>query len=215
MDLEKFHPVQSNFRSKYGLEGKTVLMGIAQVWGERKGYYDFFELADMLGDQYQVVLVGLSEKQKNEIPGNILGFTRTNSVEELVEIYSAADIFVNLTYEDNFPTVNIEALACGTPIITYDTGGSPEIADAENEIVCEQGDLKAVVRGIEEIRNAPMDQQRLVNNAARYSRQNMTDAYISMYLSNTPQNIRGGEAQPLAYNTCVGLTASYQEVLAA
>lgn len=72
------------------------------------------------------MLVGLTEKQKANLPGGIIGITRTNSVEELAEIYTAADVFVNLTLEDTFPTTNLEALACGTPVITFNTGGSPE-----------------------------------------------------------------------------------------
>lgn len=193
VDLTKFSPKKSDFRAKYKLEDKNVILGVAQVWGERKGYFDFHKLADMLGDNYQVVLVGLSEKQKKELPKNILGFTRTNSVEELVKIYSAADIFVNLTYEDNFPTVNIEALACGTPIITYDTGGSPEIADTENEIVSKQGDLSAVKTAIESMVKAPekFNMDRLTKNASKYSRQNMTDAYVKLY-TNTMSEIRAG-----------------------
>lgn len=184
VDLTKFSPITSDFKSRHGLDEKLVVLGVAQVWGERKGLYDFFKLANMLSEDYQVVLVGLSEKQLKEVPANVIGLARTNSVEELAKIYSAADVFVNLTYEDNFPTVNIEALACGTPIITYDTGGSPEIADAENEIVCKQGDLSTVKTAIESMveNSDKFNIERLTKNAYKYSRQNMTNKYVDLYV---------------------------------
>jgi glycosyltransferase involved in cell wall biosynthesis len=75
------------------------------------------------------VLVGLSKEQISTLPANIIGIEHTNSVAELVNLYSAAYVFVNATYEDNYPTTNLEAIACGTPVITYDTGGSPESAE--------------------------------------------------------------------------------------
>lgn len=56
----------------------------------------------------------------------IIAIPRTSNTKELAEIYTAADFFVNPTYEDNYPTVNLEAIACGTKVITYNTGGSPE-----------------------------------------------------------------------------------------
>ena len=102
----------------------------------------------MLDDGYKIVLVGLSEAQLAELPRAILGITRTNSTKELAQIYTAADLFVNLTYEDNYPTVNLEAQACGTPCVTYRTGGSVESVPEEN--VIEFGDLDGLLRLLEE-----------------------------------------------------------------
>jgi glycosyltransferase involved in cell wall biosynthesis len=110
------------------------------MWGQRKGYNDILMLAELL-PEYQIVIVGISSRQANTLPSSIIGIERTDSVEELVKIYSAADVFVNPTYEDNFPTVNLEALACGTPVITYDTGGSPECIDESCGIVVEKGNI--------------------------------------------------------------------------
>ena len=98
----------------------------------------------MLDDSYKIILVGLSKKQLETLPENILGITRTNSTKELAEIYTAADMFLNLTYEDNYPTVNLEAQACGTPVVTYRTGGSPESAERFGAVV-EQGALDRIV----------------------------------------------------------------------
>lgn len=139
IDTSVFKPTPSDFRKQYGLEGKKIVLGVASVWDERKGLDDFIELAKLLDDSYTIVLVGLSEKQLRNLPNGIIGIRRTNSTKELAAIYTAADVFVNPTYEDNYPTTNLEAQACGTPVITYRTGGSPESVPAENVVEC--GDL--------------------------------------------------------------------------
>lgn len=139
IDTSVFKPTPSDFRKQYGLEGKKIVLGVASVWDERKGLDDFIELAKLLDDSYTIVLVGLSEKQLRNLPNGIIGIRRTNSTKELAAIYTAADVFVNPTYEDNYPTTNLEAQACGTPVITYRTGGSLESVPAENVVEC--GDL--------------------------------------------------------------------------
>ena len=128
IDTNIFKPTPSDFRKRYGLQGKKIVLGVASVWDERKGLNDFIKLAQMLDDHYVIVLVGLTEKQIKQMPKKILGIKRTNSTRELAAIYTAADVFVNLTYEDNYPTVNLEARACSLPIVTYNAGGSPEAA---------------------------------------------------------------------------------------
>lgn len=140
IDTSIFKPTPSDFRKKYHIENKKVILGVAAVWDERKGLNDFVKLSKILDDDYKIVLVGLSEKQIKEVPDNIIKISRTNSAVELAEIYTAADVFLNLTYEDNYPTVNLEAQACGTPVITYDTGGSVESA-CPNGIVIKKNEL--------------------------------------------------------------------------
>ena len=143
IDLTLFKPTEGEFRDKYKLGNKIIVLGVASVWEVRKGLVDFIELRKLLDRRYEIVLVGVSEEDKNILPDGMFGITRTNSVKELAEIYTAADIFLNLTYEDNYPTVNLEAQACGTPVITYRTGGSVESVPEEQ--VANQGDLKSVV----------------------------------------------------------------------
>ena len=143
IDLTMFKPTEGEFREKHKLENKIIVLGVASAWGVRKGLVDFIELRKLLDRRYEIVLVGVSEEDKNILPNGVLGITRTNSVKELAEIYTAADIFLNLTYEDNYPTVNLEAQACGTPVITYRTGGSVESVPIEQ--VANQGELKRVV----------------------------------------------------------------------
>ena len=126
IDLEQFKKQNSKFRFKYNIDKKFIVLGVASDWSQRKGMDAFVELSRMLDENYKIVMVGLSKKQKEVIPKNIIKIDKTNSIQELAEIYSAADVFVNLTLEENFPTTNMESLACGTPVITYDTGGSSE-----------------------------------------------------------------------------------------
>ena len=142
IDLGVFKPTSSDFRERNNLENKKVILGVASAWGPRKGLNDFVELSKGLDDNYKIILVGLTEQQKNELPKNILGITRTNNVKELAEIYTAADVLFNPTYEDTYPTVNLEAQACGTPVVSYRTGGSVESIPQEN--VIEQGKYREI-----------------------------------------------------------------------
>ena len=153
IDLDVFKPTESDFRERYNLQDKFIVLGVASVWTERKGLKYFIELSKELSDDYKVVVVGVTEKQKKELPNNILAITRTNNVKELAEIYTAVDVFVNPTLEDNFPTTNLEALACGTPVITFNTGGSVESIDNKNGIVVYEKDLNALKKAILKINN--------------------------------------------------------------
>ena len=116
IDLDIFQPIESDFRKKYKCEDKYILLGVAFDWGARKGLDIFIELAKRLDEKYQIVLVGTNEKTDKLLPNDIISIHRTQNQKELAEIYTAADLFVNPTREENFPTVNIEALACGTPL---------------------------------------------------------------------------------------------------
>ncbi len=151
-DTSVFQPYPaSEVRAKYGWEGQKILLGAASSWSPRKGLQDFIKLSGMLPEGYRIVLVGLSEKQIKDLPANITAFARTGSVQMLAELYSAADVFLNLTWEDNYPTTNLEAISCGTPVITYRTGGSPESVTGDTGLIVEQGDLQGVLRAVSTI----------------------------------------------------------------
>ena len=145
IDIKQFRPLKNDFKEFYDIRNKILLLGCATSWNAGKGLYDFYTLAEKLDDRFKVVLVGLDKKQISLLPNNILGIERTNSVKELTQIYSAADVFINLTYADNYPTVNLEALACGTPVITYKTGGSAECLDGNNGRYFEKGDIDSII----------------------------------------------------------------------
>lgn len=154
IDTDKFSACNNNpeeTRVKYGITAKYVILGVASPFNKRKGYPDFISLSHMLPEEYCIILVGLTAEQKKNLPRNIIGIERTQDVNELASLYSCADVFVNLTYEDNFPTTNLEAMACGTPVITYNTGGSPESLDDTTGIVVEKGNLKETWNAISAI----------------------------------------------------------------
>ena len=152
IDLHIFKPSMD----KNDAAEKFVILGVASVWDKRKGLADFIKLADLLSGDEEIVLVGLSEKQMFALPKDkrIRGIKRTESQEELAALYSASLCFINPTYEDTFPTTNIEALASGTPVITYRTCGSPEIIDEETGFVVEPGDMAAVLACVRKIEDA-------------------------------------------------------------
>lgn len=138
IDTSVFKPTPSDFRERYGIGDRFMVLGVASPWTKRKGLTDFVRLAKELdSEKYAIVLVGLSEKQVKEMPAVIVGLARTDSREELAGIYSAADVFFNPTVEDNYPTVNLEAEACGTPVVTYDAGGCAETVRRGDSCVVE------------------------------------------------------------------------------
>ena len=154
IDLKRFIPSKNDIISKYNLAGKKILLGVASVWDRRKGLKDFIALSKCLDDEFKIILIGLSQSQIKGLPENIIGIQRTESIEELVSFYSSADVFLNPTWVDNFPTTNIEALACGTPVITYDTGGSPEALSVGTGIVISKGDIGELHSAVKEIVNS-------------------------------------------------------------
>lgn len=153
IDISAFAPMTGgDLVARNGLSGRKIILGVASPWSARKGLSDFVKLRERLPlDKYAIVLIGLEEAQLATLPEGIVGLRRTNSVTELAEWYSVADVFWNPTYEDNYPTTNLEAISCGTPVVTYRTGGSPESITEQTGVVLEQGDLEGVVAAIGEI----------------------------------------------------------------
>lgn len=126
-----------------------IILGVASRWDKRKGLDDFIKLSQLLDStDYRIILVGVNNSQMKNLPPNIFGIEHINSQPELATLYSAADVFVNPTYSDTYPTTNLESIACGTPVLTYNTGGSPEsITDVTGKVV-HQGDVGELKNGI-------------------------------------------------------------------
>lgn len=183
IDLSIFKPTESSFREKYGFQDKIIILGVASEWTERKGMRDFIRLEEMLcnRDKYKIVLVGLTEKQKHSLPDSILGITRTNNVQELVQIYSAADMLFNPTYEDNYPTTNLEAIACGTPIITYKTGGSPESVNERAGVVFDKGAVEEVAQWITIHGEKKLGFEIMERDRAEFDKNLMIRKYLELY----------------------------------
>ena len=182
IDLDVFKPTESDFREKYNCQDKLIILGVAFGWGYAKGLDAFVELAKRLDERFQIVLVGTDSSVDESLPSNIISIHRTTNQQELAEIYSAADLFVNTTRQENFPTVNIESLACGTPVLTFKTGGSPEIIDNTCGDVVEKNDIDALENKIKSIlENKTYTKDACIKRASQYEYKNKFESYIRLY----------------------------------
>lgn len=178
IDLNVFRPMESTAKTQDVMN----ILGVASVWSTSKGLADFIKLRRLLPENYHITLIGLSKTQIRQLPEGIVGIERTNNVEELVEYYNKADVFVNSTYEDSFPTVNLEALACGTPVITYRTGGSPEAIDERTGVVIEQCDVDGLADAIREMKSRPLSSSACRQRAELlWNKDKCFEAYIDLY----------------------------------
>ena len=183
IDLSVFKPTESDFREKYNIpDDKYILLGVAFGWGKRKGLDVFIRLAKVLDDSYKIVLVGTDERTEKTLSDNILSIRKTKNQVELAQIYTAADVFVNPTREENYPTVNMESLACGTPVITFATGGSAEMIDDNTGIVVPKDDFDQLTRVLQAIRqNNPFNRQNCLEKAKSFTDKNKYEKYLSLY----------------------------------
>lgn len=179
----KYTP-NNTIKTKYKIPNdKKIILGVANVWEDRKGLKDFIELSKIIDNNYIIILVGINKKQKKELPNNIIGIHRTNNQNELANLYSIASAFVNPTYEDNYPTVNIEALACKTPVITYNTGGCLEQINKTNGIIIKKEEnpkenAKKIKIAIEKINKKEFE----FNNKI-YNKKEMVNKILKLYNS--------------------------------
>lgn len=184
IQLEVFRPKQSVLREKYGLRNdQYMILGVAFDWGVRKGLDVFNVLAEKLPrEKYRIVLVGIDEKTAQSLPEHIISIHRTNDQSELAELYTSADVFINPTREENYPTVNMEALACGTPVITFRTGGSPEIIDDTCGIVVDCDDLQGMEEAIIRIcEQRPFSEAQCLKRAEQFECGKRFAEYIRLY----------------------------------
>ncbi len=178
IDLDVFIPRTSDFRKRYNLENKTVILGVP------KGKLQYFmELSKIIDNNCSIVLVGLTEKEMQNLPKNIIGLPRTKDRFEMAELFTMADVYVNTTLEDTFPTVNLESLACGTPIITFNTGGSPEALDEETGMVVEKRNMHAVYEAIKALKNGNDKSDACIRRAHRlYDAKKRFNDYYELYI---------------------------------
>lgn len=169
-------------REKYRLNDKFVILGVASPWRDRKGLDEFIKLSRVVSDRYKIVMLGLKDKQLKKIPSGVVALPRTDSIKEMAAWYRAADVYVNLTLEDTFPTTNIEALACGTPVITYKAGGSPESIDDTCGIVVPRLSLNGVVAALDVIRTGENREKACIDRAQKYSMDDRFRQYLGVYI---------------------------------
>lgn len=150
IDIEKFKITNSDVKQKYQIENKKVVLAVASVWTAKKGLNDIIKLSEIIDkSRYEIVMIGVTSTQSEELEKKgIKCILHTKNVEELCEWYSTADVFINPTYEDTYPTVNLEAIACGTPVITYRTGGSVEVIEPDTGLIVDVGDVNGLNKAI-------------------------------------------------------------------
>ena len=182
IDLSVFKPSDSDFLERHGLEDKKIVLGVSFEWGKRKGLDVFTDLSQRLPDDYKIVLVGTNAELDKCLPDGIVSIHRTQNQKELAEIYSAADLFVIPTREENYPTVNMEALACGTPVLTYRTGGSPEMLDETCGSVVDCDDVDALEREIIRIcTERPYSEEACLTRAKHFDKNLKFKEYFDLY----------------------------------
>lgn len=188
IDLDVFRPVDSDIKSQIGCADKKVILGVASTWHKNKGLSDFIQLSTMLNSNYKIVLVGLTKKMIRELPTNIIGIERMDSIDELVKLYSAADIFFNASIEETFGLPTVEAMACGTPSIVYDCTALPEVCAAGGGYVVKAHDLNAVIQRITSVNFKDNNIENIRKCVFKYEKNIQYQKYINLF----NQIIRGG-----------------------
>ena len=182
IDLSIFSPRSNDFRKKYSCENKFILLGVAFDWGKKKGLDVVIELSKRLNESYQIVLVGTNDRVDTQLPKNIISIHRTQNQMELAEIYTSADLFINPTREETYPTVNMESIACGTPVLTFRTGGSPEILNDKTGYVVDCDDIDAMEQEIMRISTMrPYIESACLEHAKTFDMQNCFKEYVKLY----------------------------------
>lgn len=187
VDLDRFKPRENDVKARLGIEGRTMLLGVASKWLSVKGLDDFVALAQLLGEEYAIVMVGVDERLRQRLPGRIIALPHTESVEELVELYTAADLLLNLSREESFGLVSLEALACGTPVLTYDCTAAPEVlrrraGECDCGIIVRAAEgVTAVAVAIEAGQWREITAEQCTLQAAGYSAKALYARYLSLY----------------------------------
>ncbi|MDO4197492.1 MAG: glycosyltransferase [Erysipelotrichaceae bacterium] len=182
IDLSIFHPVENSFRKDHNLEGKFLILGLAYYWDESKGLDVFMELSKRLDERYQIIMVGTNDELDKLLSPNIISIHRTHSQEELVKIYSACDLFVNPTRDENYPTVHMEAVACGLPVLTFDVGGCKEMLNEKCGDSVPVNDTEGLIKKIEEIyEKRPFNKKDCLDKAQSYNHELKYKEYVDLY----------------------------------
>lgn len=185
VDVHTFSPVPSgDIRCKYGLNGKFVILGVANKWEKRKGLSDFIELSEYLSDDELIVLVGVSKKQKANLPANITGIEKTEDVKELAGLYSSADLFINFSVEETFGLSTVESMSCGTPVLVYDSTACPDVVTeqtgfiiAPHDVIEANNIIKHVKKNGKSKYSSPC-REHVLNN---YNQHDRYKEYLSLY----------------------------------
>lgn len=182
IDLEVFKPRKGNFKKKYGVEDKKIILGVANIWDKRKGIDYFVKLSKELSNDYKIVLVGVNKKLKKILPDNIIKINRTDNIEELCEIYSDAYVFLNPSCEETMGLVTVEALACGIPVIVNNATAIPEVVDYSCGRVFNKNDYNDLFKKLVCLNKARISSKDCINRAKKYDKHDKYMEYINLYI---------------------------------
>ncbi len=183
IDCEQFRPIRSDFRTKYNIDDRFLILGVSFDWNDKKGLDVFLELNRRLDhNKFQLVLVGTNDELDGILPSNIISIHKTSSVIELARIYTAADLFVNPTREEALGLVNIEANACGTPVLMFRTGGSPECISEKTGVIVDVDDIDGMEQCIRKLaKHNYFKAEDCIEQARGFDMMNKYSEYISLY----------------------------------
>lgn len=181
IDTSVFKPTRGNLRKQYNLENKKIILGVASIWSERKGIYDFAKLAEILPDEYQIVMVGVDRKQAKTMSPNIICIEKFVSQKVLASLYTEADVYFNASVEETMGLTTIEAMACGTPVVVYNKTAIPEVVDEKVGRVVEQGNIEDVKLAIEDILLKENCVEICVQYAKKYCMEKQYGEYMDLY----------------------------------
>ena len=178
IDLQVFHPTESSFREKYKLGNRKIILGVANVWTERKGMAVFQQLAEQLDDSYVIVLVGVDKTMQAKTDPRIVYVERTKNPYELAAIYAAADLYLNPSMEETMGLTTVEALACGTQVLVRNSTALPEIVQYDNNKIMMHGDLKKQIAQCMMRKNVVKENREM---AMQYEKTKQYQKYVELY----------------------------------
>jgi glycosyltransferase involved in cell wall biosynthesis len=181
IDLNIFQPTLSDLRKKLKLEQKHIVLGVSNRFNKSKGTDYFIRLANHLPEEYKLVLIGVKENQRRFFGNKVLTLPRTNNTKELAQFYSLADVFVNPTLQETQGLTNIEALACGTGVVTFNSGGSPDCIDESCGTVVARDDFKGLMKAVVNACRKPFDQEACMKRAKLFDKTTLYREYIKLY----------------------------------
>ena len=181
INLQIMQPTENEIHKQYNLENKKIVLGVASVWEEYKGLYTFYELANCLPEQYQVVLIGLNERQIKDKPEKILGIEKISNPKELAKWYTAAEVYVNASVEESMGLTTVEAMACGTPVVVMNTTANPELVNEENGKIVEPNRLEELTRAIQEIKKDEKTKKCCLEHVEDFEKSKQYEKYIRLY----------------------------------
>lgn len=183
IDTDIFKKTNNNYRKKLNLnDHDVVILAVATVWNDFKGYKDYIKLSLLLDKQFKIVLVGgMTRAQEKQLPDRIIHIKKTYDIYEMVQLYNIADLYLNLTYCDTYPTVDLEAIACRVPLVTYRVGGSAEIAERFGGVSVARGNVQKIVQ----LLNKKSPFQGYTGDLSELEKKHSIKKYIKKYMEVT------------------------------